>query len=94
MAPTPLPQSYHLMAHKHVMNPKVRSLFQHVIRSLLYLMLRTYPNIAYAMVALLKHTTKPLKEHLDCAFYICHYLCTYLGHIIIPLYLMVLQRQA
>ena len=37
-------------------------------------MLGTYSNIAYPMIALSKHTTKPLKEHLDCTFYICCYL--------------------
>ena len=28
----------------------------------------------YVVIALSKHTAKPLKEHLDCIFYICHYL--------------------
>ena len=37
-------------------------------------MLGTHPNIAFAVITLLKHATKPLKEHLDCAFYICSYL--------------------
>ena len=37
-------------------------------------MLGTCSDIAYAVIALSKHTTKPSKEHLDCVFYICHYL--------------------
>ena len=36
-------------------------------------MLGTRPDIA-AVIALSKHTSKPSKEHLDRAFYICHYL--------------------
>ena len=73
-APTPLPQGYHPTAHEGVIDLKIRSLFQQVVRSLLYLMLGTCPNIAYAVIALSKHATKPSKEHLDRAFYICHYL--------------------
>ena len=41
IAPTPLPQGYHPMAHEGVVDPKIRSLFQQVIGSLLYLMLGT-----------------------------------------------------
>ena len=74
VAPTPLPQDYHPMAHEGVIDPKIRSLFQQVIRSLLYFMLGTCPNIVYIVIALSKHATKPSKEHLDRAFYICHYL--------------------
>jgi len=62
------------MAHKSVIDLKIRSLFQQVIRSLLYLMLGTHFNIAYAVIALSKHTAKPSKEYLDHAFYICQYL--------------------
>ena len=45
VAPTPLPQGYHPMAHESVIDPKIRSLFQQVIGSLLYLMLGTHPDI-------------------------------------------------
>ena len=74
VAPTPLHQGYHPTAHEGVVDPKIRSLFQQVIRSLLYLMLGTHPNIAYAVIALSKHAAKPSKEHLDREFYICRYL--------------------
>ena len=73
-APTPLPQGYHSTAHEGVVDPKIRSLFQQVIGSLLYLMLGTCPDIAYTVIALLKHATKPSKGHLDHTFYICCYL--------------------
>ena len=74
IAPTPLPQDYHPTAHEGVIDPKVRSLFQQVIGSLLYLMLGTCPDIAYAVIALSKHAAKPSKEHLNRVFCICHYL--------------------
>ena len=74
IAPTPLSQGYHPMAHEGVIDPKIRSLFQQVIGSLLYLMLGTRPDIAYAVIALSKHATKPSKEHLNHALYICCYL--------------------
>ena len=59
MAPTPLPQGYHLTAHKGVIDPKIKSLFQQVIGSLLCLMLGTCPNIAYPVIALSKHPLSP-----------------------------------
>ena len=62
------------MAHKGVIDSKIRSLVQWMIRSLLYLMLGTRSDMAYAVIAQSKHTTKPSKEHLDHAFYTCHYL--------------------
>ena len=31
VAPTPLPQGYHPMAHEGVIDPKIRSLFQQVL---------------------------------------------------------------
>ena len=62
------------MVHEGVIDPKIRSLFQQVIGSLLYLMLGTRPDIAYAVIALSKHAAKPSKEHLDHTFYICCYL--------------------
>ena len=74
VAPTPLPQGCHLTAHAGVIDPTIRSLSQQVIGSLLYLMLGTHPDIAYAVITLSKHAAKPSKEHLDCAFYICRYL--------------------
>ena len=76
MAPTPLPQGYHPMAHEGVIDPKIRSLFQQVIRSLLYLILETRPDIAYAVIT---HSI---------------YVTIYLEHVITPLYLMDLPRQA
>ena len=55
-------------------NPEIRSRFQTVIGSLLYLMLGTCPDIAFAVTKLVQHTANPSKEHLKQALYICRYL--------------------
>ena len=72
VAPNPLPQGYHLMNHKGIINPKIRLLFQQVIGSLLYLILGSCPDIAYAVITLSKHVAKPSKEYPDHTLYICH----------------------
>ena len=45
-----------------------------VIGSLLYLMLRTRPDIAFAVTKLAQYAANPSKEHLKRALYICRYL--------------------
>jgi hypothetical protein len=50
------------------------SLYQQVIRSLLYLMLGTCPDICFAITEMLQFSVNPSQEHLDKAMYICNYL--------------------
>jgi len=45
-----------------------------VIGSLLYIMLGTRPDIAFAVTKLSQFTANPTKDHLVKALYICHYL--------------------
>ena len=45
-----------------------------VIGSLIYLMIGTRPDIAFAVTALLKHAANPSQDHLDKALYIGCYL--------------------
>jgi len=45
-----------------------------VIGSLLYLMLGTRPDIAFAVTHLSCHATNPSQDHLNKALYICRYL--------------------
>ena len=73
-ASTPLPASYYALANKDPVNPELRSRFQTVIGSLLYLMLGTRPDIAFAMTHLLQHSANPSQDHLNKALYICRYL--------------------
>jgi len=52
----------------------MRTLFQQIIGSLLYIMLRTRPDIAFAVTKLAQHAANPSKKHLDKAKYILRYL--------------------
>ncbi|KAJ8507691.1 hypothetical protein ONZ45_g9978 [Pleurotus djamor] len=69
-ARTPLPTGYRPEPHKGSVDPALRSRFQQVIGSLLYIMLGTRPDIAYAVVKLSQHSANPSKEHLDKALYV------------------------
>src|ERR1700731_3124990 len=73
-AQTPLPSGYRPEANKGEVNPQLRSQFQQVIGSLLYIMLGTRPNIAYAVTKLSQRSANPSKEHLDKARYVVRYL--------------------
>jgi hypothetical protein len=73
-APTPLPEGYIPLPNKNAVDPALRSRFQTVIGSLLYLMIGTRPDIAFAVTALSRHSANPSQDHLNKAFYICHYL--------------------
>ena len=71
---TPLPSGYQPSLNKNDVDPALRSRFQSVIGSLLYLMIGTHPDIAYSVIRLLQFSANPSKEHLDKALYICRYL--------------------
>ena len=71
VAPTPLPQGYYPLDYNGPVDPKLRSHFQQVIGSLLYITLGTRPDIAYAVTTLSWHAAKPSSEHLNKALYIC-----------------------
>ena len=64
---TPLPEGYKP-------NPELQTWFQTVIGSLLYLMLGTHPDIAYAVTLMVWMSANPIQEHLDKALYVCCYL--------------------
>jgi len=73
-ASTPLPAGYYATKNTESVDAELRSHFQMVIGSLLYLMLGTRPNIAFAVTHLSCHATNPSQDHLNKALYICHYL--------------------
>jgi len=73
-APTPLPQGYVPTPNESPENPKHKSHYQQVIGSLLYLMLGTCPDIAFAVTKMSQFAANPSEEHLSKALYICHYL--------------------
>ena len=71
-AATPLLASYApVKSLDRVADPEIQSRYQSVIGSLLYLMLGTRPDIAFAVVKLAQFAANPMKEHLDKALYIC-----------------------
>ena len=73
-ARTPLPQGYNPEKYEGAVDTARRSQFQMVIGSLLYLMLGTRPDIAFAVTKLAQHSANPSQDHLNKALYICRYL--------------------
>jgi len=74
IANTPLPHGYTPVAHTGNPDPTLRTQYQAIIGSLLYLMLGTRPDIAFAMIKLSQFSANPSKEHFEQAKYICRYL--------------------
>ena len=75
-AATPLPAGYMPEAAPQdaIIDPELRSRYQTVIGSLLYLTLGTRPDIAFAVTKLAQYAARPTQEHLNKALYICRYL--------------------
>jgi len=71
---TPLLAGYYAAKNTAPVDAELHSCFQMVIGSLLYLMLGTRPNIAFAVMHLLCHATNPSQHHLNKVLYICRYL--------------------
>ena len=74
IATTPLPAGYKPNVNTDEVSPQLRQRFQTVIGSLLYIMLGTRPDIAFAVTMLAQFSANPSQEHLDKALYICRYL--------------------
>ena len=72
--PTPLPEGYHPTPNKGTATPELRASYQQVIGSLLYIMIGTRPDIAYAVTKLAQFAANPSEDHLNRALYICRYL--------------------
>ena len=72
--PTPLPEGYQPQPNKGSPDPEIRVLYQQVIGSLLYIMIRMRPDIAYAVTKLSQFAANPTQDHLNRALYICCYL--------------------
>jgi len=72
--PTPLPEGYQPQPNKGSPDPEIRASYQQVIGSLLYIMIGTRPDIAYAVTKLSQFAANPTQDHLNRALYICRYL--------------------
>jgi hypothetical protein len=73
-ATTLLPENYKPVDNKDPENAERKKQFQTVIGSLLYLMLGTRPNIAYAVIKMSQFSANPSEDHLNKAMHICRYL--------------------
>ena len=59
--PTPLPQGYYPIRNDGPVNPALYTKFQTIIGSLLYIMISTQPDIAYAVMTLSKYLANLLQ---------------------------------
>jgi len=73
-ASTPLLAGYYAAKNTEPVDADLHSHFQTVIGFLLYLILDTRPNIAFAVTYLSCHAVNPSQDHLNKALYICRYL--------------------
>ena len=71
---TPLPTHWEPKANTGKATAAEITCYQSIIRSLLYLMIGTQPDIAFAVTHLSQFSTNPTKEHYKAAQHICHYL--------------------
>ena len=73
-AKTPILHAYQPIANTGISDPTLQTQYQAIIGSLLYLMLGTCPDIAYAVIKLSQFSANPSKDHSEQAKYICCYL--------------------
>jgi hypothetical protein len=73
-ARTLLPEGYQPLANTGPADSALRSQFQQIIGSLLYIMLGTRPDIAFAVTKLAQQSANPTKDHLSKAKHILTYL--------------------
>ena len=73
-AAAPLPSNWDLEANTGTATVAKITNYQSIIGSLLYLMISTRPDIAYAMTHLSLFCTNPSMEHYKAALHICQYL--------------------
>ena len=70
VARTPLPSGYNPAPNPKTTTPQLRSRYQSVIGSLLYIMLGTRPDIAFSVIKMSQFSSNPSEEHLQKALYI------------------------
>jgi len=73
-AQTPLPTGYKPEPFDGTATAALWSQYQSVIGSLLYLMLRTHPDLAFAVTQMVKFAHNPSEEHLLKSKHILRYL--------------------
>jgi hypothetical protein len=69
--PTPFPSNWVPQANKDKASPELLRQYQSNIGLLLYLMIGTHPDIAFAVTRLAQFSANPSQEHFERAKYIC-----------------------
>jgi Reverse transcriptase (RNA-dependent DNA polymerase) len=72
--PTPLPSNWVPQLNKGKASPELLRQYQSIIGLLLYLMIGTHPDIAFAVTKLAQFSANSFQEHFERAKYICRYL--------------------
>lgn len=73
-AKTPLPAGAHTEKSSNDASDTFRTQYQSIIGSILYAMLGTRPDIAFAVTQLSKYNNNPSQQHMNLAYYILRYL--------------------
>jgi len=75
----PLPTGYNLRPNlnQDELNAALHSYYQSVIESLLYIILGTRPDIAFAVIKMSQFSSNPMEEHLQKVLYIVCYLSSF-----------------
>jgi len=71
---TPLPEGWRPVPNAGTSDSKFRQHYQSIIGSLLYLMLGTRPDIAFAVIKLAQFASNPSDDHMDRAHHVLRYL--------------------
>ena len=71
---TPLPAGAVLESNKDTASDQFRTQYQSIIGSIMYAMLGTRPDIAFAVTRLAKFASNPSQAHMGYAYYILRYL--------------------
>ncbi|KAF7785108.1 hypothetical protein Agabi119p4_1273 [Agaricus bisporus var. burnettii] len=71
---TPLPKGFVFNPSDKVPDAKFRQKYQQLVGSLMYLMIGSRPDIAYAVVKLSQQMVKPSKEHYSAGIHLLRYL--------------------
>ena len=80
---TLLLKKYQLLSHNSFVNAKLYLRYQAVIRSLLYIILEIYLDIAYAIIYLSQFCMNLLKKYLNKTLYICRYFASTKNYLLV-----------
>ena len=69
----PLPVGYQPKANEGTAKPEQRSYYQSIIGSILYLVLRTRPDIVHAVIMMSQFMVNVSEDHINKGLHIVHY---------------------